>query len=263
MSGGGVDLNDVPDFLHLDPSYQASIGDGPVAFRRFVREHARRHVDHIKIIATGAVLSYGDTFDVPQFDPDEVRSVVEEATKFGLPVAAHAHGDRGCSLVAHAGVASIEHGTGLSAATATAMHERGTALVPTIWALDSLLQADVHVAEAFVSKARQAAAIRNAGLFRAVAAGVRFAYGSDAGVFPHAENNRDFTRMAAFGIAPLAVMRSATASAAELLRATDRGVLAPGKLADVVAFAGDPSTNLALLEAPPQLILLGGRRIDP
>jgi len=69
--------------------------------------------------------------------------------------------------------------------------------------------------------------------------------------------------MAAFGIAPLAVMRSATASAAELLRATDRGVLAPGKLADVVAFAGDPSTNLALLEAPPQLILLGGRRIDP
>lgn len=224
----------------------------------------KRHVDLIKILMTGGVLSYGDTFDVPQFNLDEVQATVDEAAKFGLRVAAHCHGDRGIRTAVEGGVHSVEHGTGVGDATLHAMAERRTVLVPTIWALDSILQpGNPNKIEANpLEKAHQAARLRNAGMQRAIAANARIVYGTDAGVFPHRENSKDFSLLQSMGMRPLDLLRSATTHAADLLGTNDRGRLAPGLLADVVAFGGDPSTNASLLEKPPQLIILGGTRID-
>jgi imidazolonepropionase-like amidohydrolase len=264
ITGGHGDANDLPSSVHVDSSIESGVSFGPYGFRQKVREHVKRHVDLIKITATGGVLSYGDAFDVPQFNLDEVQAVVDEATKFGLKVSAHAHGDRGIAVAVNGGVHSIEHGTGVGDATLRAMKERGTALVPTIWALDSILQPGNpnKITPNLVEKAHQAAVLRDTGMHRALAAGAKIVYGTDAGVFPHRENNKDFALLRTMGMAPLDLLRSATSHAADLIGTDDRGRLAVGKLADVAAFAGDPSTNIALLEKPPVAIFMGGKRID-
>jgi imidazolonepropionase-like amidohydrolase len=265
ITGGHGDSNDVPGWVEEDPSVRGgAISYGPYGFRELVREHVKLHVDHVKILATGGVLSYGDVWDVPQFNLDEVQAVVEESTKFHRRVAAHAHGDPGIAIAVEGGVHSIEHGTGVSEKTLHAMQQRGTNLVPTIWALDSILQPGNpnHIPAQSVRKAEYAARLRNEGMHRAIAASVTIAYGTDAGVFPHAQNNKDFALMAGLGMRPLDVLRSATSNAAQLVGVDDRGVLAPGKLADVAVFNGDPLRQIDLMERPPALVMLGGQKID-
>lgn len=265
ITGGHGDSNDLPDWIKVDETIEGGVSYGPYGFRQRVREHVKRHVDLVKIVATGGVLSYGDVWDVPQFNLDEIQAVVDETEKFGRKVAAHCHGDRGISVAVEGGVHSIEHGTGVSEKSLHAMHQRGTHLVPTIWALDSILQPGNpnHISAQSVQKAEYAAKLRNEGMQRAVASSVTITYGTDAGVFPHHENNKDFALLAGMGMRPLDLLRSATSSAADLIGANDRGVLAPGKLADVVAFNGDPSRNIALLEKSPALIMRAGRKINP
>lgn len=265
ITGGHGDSNDVPGWVDEDASVRiGAISYGPYGFRELVRQHVKVHVDLIKILATGGVLSYGDVWDVPQFNLDEVQAVVEESTKFRRKVAAHAHGDEGIAIAVNGGVHSVEHATGVSEKTLEIMVQRGTNLVPTIWALDSILQPGNpnHVPAGSVQKAEYAAQLRNAGMHRAVASSVKIAYGTDAGVFPHRENNKDFALLVGLGMRPIDVLRSATSSAAELIGVTDRGVLAPGKRADVVAFNGDPSRDVALMEREPALVMLGGVKVD-
>jgi imidazolonepropionase-like amidohydrolase len=264
ITGGHGDQNDLPPYVNVEHTIESGISFGPYGFRQRVREHVKRHVDLIKIVATGGVLSYGDAFDVPQFNLDEVQATVDEATKFGLHVAAHAHGDRGIRVAVDGGVHSIEHGTGVGDATLRTMKDRGTALVPTIWALDSILQPGNpnQIPANGLEKAHQAALLRNEGMQRALAAGAKIVYGTDAGVFPHRENNKDFALLQTMGMHALDLLRSATSHAADMIGTKDRGRLAPGLLADVVAFNGDPSTNAALLEKPPALLMVGGKRID-
>ena len=264
ITGGHGDENDVPTFVDVHSEIESGISFGPYGFRQKVREHVKRHVDLIKITSTGGVLSYGDAFDVPQFNLDEIQALVDEAHKFGLKVAAHCHGDPGIAMAVEGGVHSIEHGTGVESATLAKMKQRGTYLVPTIWALDSILQPGNpnHIPPGPYAKAQQAARIRNAGMLRAVPSGVKIAYGTDAGVFPHKENNKDFALLQAMGMRPMDLLASATSVAADLLGTPDRGRIAPGLLADVVAFAGDPSTDTRLLETAPKLIVQGGKRVD-
>jgi imidazolonepropionase-like amidohydrolase len=265
ITGGHGDTNDVPDWVREDPADSGgAISYGPYGFRELVRQHVKLHVDHIKILATGGVLSYGDTWDIPQFNLDEVVAVVEESSKFNRRVAAHAHGDPGIAIAVEGGVHSIEHGTGVGDKTLANMQQRGTNLVPTIWALDSILQPGNpnHISEQSVQKAQHAAQLRNEGMHRALATGVIIAYGTDAGVFPHAQNNRDFALMVSLGMRPIDVLKSATNNAAALIGVTDRGTLAPGKLADIAVFAGDPSTQISLMEKQPQLVMIGGQKID-
>ena len=144
------------------------------------------------------------------------------------------------------------------------MQQRGTNLVPTIWALDSILQPGNpnHVPAHVDAKAEYAEQLRNAGMHRAIASSVTIAYGTDAGVFPHAQNNKDFALLAGLGMRPIDVLRSATWNAAQLIGTSDRGMLAPGKLADVAVFQGDPTRDIALMERPPALVLLGGAKVD-
>ncbi|HUA08128.1 MAG TPA: amidohydrolase family protein [Candidatus Acidoferrales bacterium] len=264
ITGGHGDSNDLPDYVHEDMTIESGVSYGPYGFREVVREHVKRNTDLIKILATGGVLSYGDVWDIPQMNPDEIAAVVDEANKFGRKVAAHCHGDKGISWAVEGGVNSVEHCTGVSTATLQKMVARSTRLVPTIWALDSILQPGNpnHIPAGSLQKAEYAATVRNEGMERALATNVIIAYGTDAGVFPHQENNKDFALLAHMGMRPIEVLRSATTSAAELIGVGDRGALAPGKRADVVAFNGNPVSDISLMERSPALILLGGKRVS-
>jgi imidazolonepropionase-like amidohydrolase len=265
ITGGHGDSNDVPGWVEEDPNVRmGAVSYGPYGFREVVRQNVKLHVDVIKILATGGVLSYGDVWDIPQFNLDEVQAVVEESTKFHRKVAAHAHGDPGIAIAVEGGVHSVEHGTGVSEKTLQNMQQRGTNLVPTIWALDSILQPGNpnHIPPTSLQKAEYAATLRNEGMHRAIASSVKIAYGTDAGVFPHKQNNKDFVLLVGLGMRPIDVMRSATLNAAELIGASDRGVLEPGKLADVAVFNGDPSRNIAVLETAPVAVYLGGQKVD-
>ena len=264
ITGGHADDNGRGGWVHVDAEYEAAVAHGPYGFRERVRRNLKAHVDLIKITATGGVLSYGDAWDAPQFNADEVEAVTDEAHKFGLRVAAHAHGDSGVALATQAGCDSIEHGTGVESATAEAMRQRGTALVPTIWASESIraqAAAGMRYPPELVEKAERAIALRDAGMQRALAAGVTIAYGTDCGVFPHEQNNRDFRLMQSLGMTPADILKAATTNAAALLKRPDRGRLAAGLLADLVAFPGDLQKTVEPLEGPPALVMLGGRRV--
>jgi imidazolonepropionase-like amidohydrolase len=264
ITGGHGDTNDLPGFVHVDEPIEGGVSYGPYGFRERVREPVKRHVDLIKILSTGGVLSYGDVWNVPQMNLDEVQAVVDESTKFGRRVAAHAHGDRGIAIAVEGGVHSVEHCTGVSEATLKKMEQRGTYLTPTIWALDSILQPGNpnHISPQSVQKAEYAAKVRNEGMQRALASRVKFSYGTDAGVFPHGQNNKDFSLLVSMGMRPIDVLRSATSAAADLIDTPDRGVLAPGKLADIIAVDGDPTLRISVVEKP-SFIMLAGRRLDP
>jgi len=264
ITGGHGDANDIAPFVDVHSEIESGVSFGPYGFRQKVREHVKRHVDLIKITSTGGVLSYGDAFDVPQFNLDEIQAIVDEAHKFGLVVASHSHGDTGIAMAVEGGCHSIEHCTGVGDKTLAMMKQRGTVLVPTIWALDSILQPGNpnNIPAGPLEKAHLASKIRNEGMQRALASNVKIVYGTDAGVFPHKENNKDFGLLQSMGMHPLDLMLSATTHAATLLGTNDRGRIAPGTLADIVVFAGDPSTNASLLEAAPKLIVQDGKRID-
>jgi imidazolonepropionase-like amidohydrolase len=265
ITGGHGDSNDVPGWVEEDPTVRGgAIAYGPYGFREVVRQNVKLHADHIKILATGGVLSYGDVWDIPQFNLDEVQAVVDESAKFQRKVAAHAHGDKGISVAVEGGVNSVEHGTGISEKTLQQMQQRGTNLVPTIWALDSILQPGNpnHIPAPSVQKAEYARQLRNEGMHRAVASSVTIAYGTDAGVFPHAQNNKDFALMVGLGMRPIDVLRSATINAARLIGVSDRGHLTPGNLADVAVFNGNPLEQIALMERPPALVMIGGQKVE-
>jgi imidazolonepropionase-like amidohydrolase len=264
ITGGHADDNARAPWVHVDEEYEYAVAHGPYGFRERVRKNLKAHVDLIKITATGGVLSHGDAWNAPQFNPDEVAAVTDEAHKFGLRVAAHAHGDPGIALAVHGGCDSIEHCTGVEADTAEAMRERGTVMVPTLWASESIVaQKDgaVHYPPELIEKAQRAIAARDAGLQRALAAGVTIAYGTDCGVFPHEQNNRDFALLESLGMEPADILKTATSNAATLLGKRDRGRLAPGLLADLVAFRGDLGSGVAALADAPAFVMLGGRRI--
>ncbi len=262
ITGGHGDTNDLPEFVHVDQPIESGVSYGPYGFRERVREHVKRHVDLIKILATGGVLSYGDVWDIPQFNLDEIQAVVDEATKFERKVAAHAHGDKGIAIAVKGGVHSIEHATGVGEATLKEMQQRGTYLTPTIWALDSILQPGNpnKISAQSIAKAELAKQLRDEGMQRAVGTSVKMSYGTDAGVFPHKENNRDFALMVHHGMSAIDVLRSATSSAADLLGTRDRGVLAPGKLADIIAVPGNPSETITAVEHP-SFVMLNGKHI--
>lgn len=263
ITGGHADDNGLAAWLTPDRAYEPAVAHGPYGFRQLVRENLKRHADCIKITATGGVLSHGDAWDAPQMNLDEVEAITDEAHKFGLRVAAHAHGDRGIATAVAGGCDSIEHCTGVGAATADEMAQRGTYLVPTVWASESIRRGETGATypAALIAKAEQACALRDDGFRRAVAAGVRFAYGTDCGVFPHRDNNKDFELLVGLGLTPLDALKAATANAAALLGKDDRGRIAPGLLADLVAFPGDVTARIDAMSGRPAFLMLAGKQL--
>jgi imidazolonepropionase-like amidohydrolase len=248
ITGGHGDLNGFPPQVHVGDDH---IVDSPDAGRRAVREWHKRGVDHIKLHATGGVLSNHDDPGAPSFSPPEFKAIVEEARRRGLDVCAHAHGDAGILEATLAGVRSIEHGSLLGLATAREMKARGTFLVPTLYALESILLPGnpYKVPEGSLAKARAILPLRKAGFKVALDAGLPIAYGTDIGVFEHGQVAADFRYLVSYGMTPLQAIQSATLVAADLLRlGGEIGSLEAGRAADVIAVEGDPLTDISALE---------------
>jgi len=200
--------------------------------------------DVIKMMPSGGVLSLSDPVDAPALSQEEMNAIVDEAHAFGRKVAAHCHGDTAAKMAIRAGVDSIEHGSFLQPDTLQLMKERGTYLVPTLMAGDSTKTMQLPPAVDAKAKAARTAAVA---MFRnAVKSGVKIAFGTDAGVYPHGKNAGEFALMTANGMTSLAALRT-IATAAELL-GIEAGALAPGKLADVVAVPGNPVEDIRVTE---------------
>jgi imidazolonepropionase-like amidohydrolase len=241
--GGHADVSGFrPDVNELLASGAACTGADQCA--QSVREAAKRGADHIKITATGGVLSQQARGLGLHFTPEELRAIVSTARSLGLKVASHAHGDDGIRASVEAGVDSIEHGTFMEPATIAAMRQRRTWFVPTLMAYQGLADRvgrNIY-SPAVEVKAREALDSWGAALRAAHAGGVPIAFGTDAGVFEHGRNGEEFRLMVERGgMTPRAALVSATIGAAELLGLSDEiGRIAPGKSADFVAVEGDP-----------------------
>jgi imidazolonepropionase-like amidohydrolase len=254
ITGGHADpTNGAHWDLYAPPGAEEGVADGPDECRKAVREQVQRGADCIKVCATGGVLSLARDGRLPHYGEDELEAVVRTARDLGVDVAAHAHGDEGIRRAVDAGVVSIEHGTFMSDATMDAMVKKGTWYVPTLtagWAVtDSAQRAPGFFPEVVRVKALGIGPKIEETTGRAYKKGVKIAFGTDAGVYPHGKNTLEFGLMARAGIPAAAILRAATRDAAKMLHWDDRiGTVEPGKFADLVAVDGNPLTDIRAME---------------
>jgi imidazolonepropionase-like amidohydrolase len=249
-TGGHADRNGLRHDLFGKESDEADgIANGPDRLRAAVRYQIKYGADVIKFCASGGVLSLADEVDTPQLTLAEMTALVDEAHRLRKKVACHCHGDSAAREAILAGVDSIEHGSFLSASTLELMKERGTYLVPTLMAPDSLMPNLAKLPPEIAAKARAANASL-AGTFReAVKLGVKIGFGTDSGVSKHGQNAREFRLMVAGGMSPIAALKAATSVDAELLGLSKKiGTLETNKLADLVAIPGDPTQDITATE---------------
>ncbi|MFP2924070.1 metal-dependent hydrolase family protein [Pyxidicoccus sp. 3LG] len=223
------------------------VADGPDALRARVRETLKYGADLIKVCATGGVMSFNAEADAPQFTQAELDAVVDEAHARRRKVAAHAHGAEGAKRAIRAGVDSLEHGSLLDDEAVELMKRKGTWYVPTAFAFQGVkeLADQGNLPPDSVKKLQAVNQRREQVLRKAIAIGVRIAFGTDAGVFAHGRNAEEFALLVEAGLPPAEALRAATVNAAELLGVSDRlGTLEPGKLADVVAVPGNPLQDI-------------------
>ncbi len=255
ITGGHCDVTGyAPGVMELGP--EAGVADGVDEVLKAVRYQIKHGAKVIKTCATAGVLSFEGPVGAQQYSEEELRAMVEEAARHGLKVAAHAHGTEGIIAAVRAGVASIEHGSMLNDEAIALMKERGTYLVPTTYLADAInLDALPPPVRA---KAEHVLPIAKESVRRAIEAGVKIAFGTDAAVFPHGQNAREFAALVERGMTPLEAIRAATLNAADLLGVDDRGRIAPGTLADLVAVPGDPLEDVRVLEDV-RFVMKGGR----
>ena len=249
-AGGGELVGAAPD-VTIPAEYRFGVANGAEEVRARVRAILSGGADFIKLIATGAVLTQGTRPGASEYTEEEIRAAVEQAAEFGTYVAAHAHGAEGIKRAVRAGVRSIEHGSLIDDEAIALMKEKGTWLVADIYNGDYIASTGREQGwdEEILRKNDETTDAQRAGFRKAVAAGVRIAYGTDSGVYPHRFAARQLPYMVRHGMTPMQAIRSATLSAAELMGWDDRvGSLAPGKHADLVAVQGDVLANLETLE---------------
>jgi imidazolonepropionase-like amidohydrolase len=227
------------------------VADGKDAVMRKTREVIKYGADVVKVAVTGGVLSKGTSVGNGQYSDEELVALVQEAHRLGRKVAAHAHGAEGLKQALRAQVDSIEHGSLIDEQGIKLLKQRGAYLVPTLYAAEWLIEnATPQMAQPdMIQKAREMLPIARQNLGRALQAGVKVAFGTDSSVYPHGLNAREFAVMVKLGFSPLQAIQAATISAADLLGWNDRvGQLQPSYYADVIAVAGDPLTDVTVLE---------------
>jgi imidazolonepropionase-like amidohydrolase len=245
ITGGHCDDTGwAPGIRELD--FRSGVADGVDEVVRAVRYQIKHGARVIKVCATAGVLSFDATLGAQQLSDAELQAVVQEASRHGLKVAAHAHGTEGLIAAVKAGVASIEHGSILSDEAIGLMKRRGTYLVPTAYLLTTFKFDSMP--PPIAAKARQVIPLAQASHRRAIKSGVKIAFGTDAAVYPHGENAREFAVYVGYGMRPPDALRTATINAADLLGVTDRGVIAEGKLADLIAVRGNPLEDVKVLQ---------------
>ncbi len=252
-TGGHADpTNGMRSDLQGDPGPKEGVVNSIDDARKAVRQRYKDGADLIKITATGGVLSVAKSGQNPQFSEDVIKAIVETARDYDFTVAAHAHGAEGMKRAIRAGVTSIEHGTLMDDEVIQLLKKHRTFYVPTISAglfVAAKAELDDYFPPIVRVKAKELGPQILATAGRAYRAGVKIAFGTDSGVSPHGDNAKEFGYMVQAGIPPLAALRSATLTAAELLRIDDRlGTLEVGKLADLVAVPGDPSADITVME---------------
>jgi imidazolonepropionase-like amidohydrolase len=246
ITGGHCDVTGWSPGI-LEQNWQDGVADGPDEVVKSVRYQIKHGARVIKTCATAGVLSFEESVGAQQYTFEELKAMVDEAARHDIKVAAHAHGTQGIRDAVRAGVASIEHGAILDDETIALMKEHGTYLVPTTYLADAI---DLAALPAPIrAKAETVLPFASESVTRAIAAGVKIAFGTDAGVYPHGQNAREFSTLVnGRGMDPVEALRSATLYAADLLGVEDRGVIAPGMLADLVAMDGNPLEDITATE---------------
>ena len=248
VTGGHADNSLLAPEFHVKDE---GIADGVPALMEKVRDTVKYGADVIKIMASGGVLSKGDSPEATQFSDEEIRAVVTEAHRLGRKVAAHAHGAAGIKQAVLAGVDSIEHGSFINDEDIQLMKEKGTYLVPTLYLGDWFMEnyKRIGVPEFMVEKARVVMPAARQNVARAFKAGVRVAFGTDAAVYPHGLNGHEFAVMVKLGMTPMQAIQAATVNAADLLGWSNRvGSIEAGRFADIIAVSGDPIADVTTLE---------------
>jgi imidazolonepropionase-like amidohydrolase len=246
--GHADDLTGFSPYLRIDGL--SGLADGAEEIRRKVRLNIKNGVDWIKMIATAGVLSEEESVGAPQYSLEEMKAMVEESAMWGRKVAAHAHGTEGIKRAIRAGVASVEHGSFLDEEAIQLMKEKGTFLVADIYNDDYILAEYQRLGypDSVLEKERKVGRTQRESFQKAVKAGVRIAYGTDSGVYPHGWNGKQFAHMVRWGMTPLAAIQSATLHASELLNQKKIGRLEPGSYADLIAVTGNPLDDVTILE---------------
>ena len=232
-----------------EPDYSDGIADGPDAIRKAVRFEVKNGADVIKAAVSGGVLSLADEVDTPQLTPAEMAALVDESHRLRKKVAVHCHGDQAAKDAIEAGVDSIEHGSFMKPETLTLMKNKGTYLTPTLMATEWIMSKIDNYPPALQAKAKAAAAARTEMFRSAVKMGVKISFGTDAAVFPHGQNAKEFKLMVDLGMQPMDALKAATGNAADLFGIAQKtGTLEKGKLADVIAMPGDPTSDITATE---------------
>jgi imidazolonepropionase-like amidohydrolase len=254
---------------HLDPtmfsayapgimplSLEEGIANGVDEVRKAVRYQIKHGARLIKVCASGGVMSHTGIAGAQHYSDEELRAIVDEAHRRGLKVAAHTHGAGAVRAAVEAGIDCIEHGFLLDDETIELMASRGTYLVPTTYLLDGM---DLSkAAPELRAKAAEIFPHARSVLARAVKAGVKIAVGTDAPAIPHGRNAQELIAMVDRGMTPLHVLRAATVGAADLIGAVDRGRIAEGLLADLIAVPGNPLVDISVM-ADVRFVMKGGK----
>lgn len=252
-TGGHADpTNGVKSELMGDPGPKEGVVNSVEDAKKAVRQRYKNGADWIKITATGGVLSVAKSGSNPQFFIDEIEAIVKTAKDYGMKVAAHAHGDEGMVRAIKGGVKTIEHGTQMSESTMDLMKQYNAYLVPTISAgkyVAEKAKIENYYPAIIVPKALAIGAQIQETFRRAYKRGVPIAFGTDAGVYPHGENAKEFIYMTEVGMPVMAALQSATITNAMLLDMENQlGAIEPGFLADIIATNEDPTENINTVE---------------
>jgi imidazolonepropionase-like amidohydrolase len=251
VPGGGGDITGYAPDVPIPPDMRYGVIRNAEEAREKVRFLFQRHVDTIKLIASGAVLAMGSEPGRLELSEDEIRAAVAEATENGSYATAHAHGAAAIKAAIRAGVRSIEHASLIDAEGIAMAKARGVWLVMDIYNGDYIDTEGRRLGwpAEYLRKNLETTQAQREGFRAAVQAGVKVAFGTDAGVYPHGDNAKQFAYMVRWGMTPMQAIQAATSVAAELLRwEKDVGAVAPGRFADLVAVDGDPLADIRVLE---------------
>jgi len=257
-TGGHGDTNGFSPYLKFGGF--SGLADGVDEIRKLIRFEVKYGADLIKMLATAGVLSEEESVGAPQFSQEEMNVIVEEAKMWGKRVAAHAHGAEGIKRAVRAGVTSIEHGSLIDDEGVKMMKECGTYLVADIYNDDYILAefAKLGYPDKIIEKERMVGRTQRENFQKAAKAGVKLAFGTDAGVYPHGWNAKQFAHMVKWGLTPMQAIQTATVNAADLLGWNDKvGVIAPGAFADIIAVDGDPLKDVTEFERV-KFVMKGG-----
>src|SRR5437763_3638187 len=251
ITGGAGAMTGMAPDIQLPWDFHYGEANSPWEVRQKVRSLAHNGVDQIKVLSSGAVLTHGSNPNSSEFTLEELHAAVDEASHFGLRVAAHAHAREGIKNAILAGVASVEHATLIDDEGIALAKQHGTYLVMDIYDDECIQEQGRNgtMPADFLEHDRELGEVQRHNFRKALKAGVKLAFGTDAGVCAYGTSARQFAFMVRYGMTPMQAIQAATSASADLIgRSNEFGSIKPGKYADIVAISGDPLKDVRLLE---------------